>query len=132
MRLTRHARASTFNDSALGDFVRDDDRAYGQGFTARRKTMGIRVRLIASRSPWQDGAAERLIGTLRREGLDQLVFLGEAHLRRILSKYAAYYNQTRMRLTLHKDAPLGRAVQQMGSIIAIPLLGGLHHRYVRI
>ena len=80
----------------------------------------------------QNGCAERLIGTLRRECLDQVVIFGEMHLRRILSAYAAYYNQARTHLALQKDAPLHRAVQRSGAIIAIPILAGLHHQYVRI
>ena len=94
--------------------------------------MGIRDRPISPGSPWQNGIAERLIGTLRRECLDQMVILGEAHLRQILSAYAAYYNQTRTHLALRKDAPLGRAAQRSGSVVAIPVLAGLHHQYVRI
>jgi transposase InsO family protein len=57
--------------------------------------MGIRDRPISPGSPWQNGIAERLIGTLRRECLDQILILGETHLRRILSAYAAYYTQAR-------------------------------------
>jgi hypothetical protein len=68
----------------------------------------------------------------RRECLDQLVVSSEAHLRRVLAAYAAYYNQTRTHLALQKDAPLRRAVQRIGSVIAVPVLGGLHHQYVRI
>jgi hypothetical protein len=64
--------------------------------------------------------------------LDQMVIFGEAHLRRILSAYAAYYNQARTHLALQKDAPLRRAVQRTGAIVAIPFLAGLHHQYVRI
>jgi transposase InsO family protein len=78
--------------SAPGYLVRDNDRVYGQIFTARVRAMGIRDRPISPGSPWQNGIAERLIGTLRRECLDQLVVFGEAHLRRVLSAYAAYYN----------------------------------------
>jgi transposase InsO family protein len=118
--------------SAPGYLVRDNDRAYGQIFTARVRAMGIRDWPIAPGSPWQNGIAERLIGTLRRECLDQIVVFGEAHLRRVLSAYAAYYNQSRPHRSLRKDAPLRRAIQQVGSIVAIPILGGLHHQYVRI
>jgi transposase InsO family protein len=75
--------------------VRDNDRAYGHVFTSRVRAMGIRDRPISPGSPWQNGIAERLIGTLRRECLDQMVICGEAHLRRILAAYAAYYNQAR-------------------------------------
>ena len=83
-------------------------------------------------SPWQNGIAERLIGTLRRECLNHMVIFGEAHRRRILSAYAVYYNQTRMHLALNKDCPLERPIQRFGSVAAIPVLAGLHHQYLRI
>src|SRR5262249_15590365 len=108
--------------SAPAYLVRDNDRAYGHAFSSRVRAMGIRDRPISPGSPWQNGIAERLIGTLRRECLDQMVMFGEAHLRRILSAYAAYYNQTRTHLALQKDAPLRRAVQRSGGIVAIPIL----------
>jgi transposase InsO family protein len=94
--------------------------------------MGIRDRPISPGSPWQNGIAERLIGTLRRECLDHVIVFGEGHLRRALSTYAAYYNQTRPHRSLRKNTPLRRAIQQIGDIAAIPILGGLHHQYVRI
>ena len=94
--------------------------------------MGIRDRPISAGSPWQDGIAERLIGTLRRECLDHMVIFGETHLRRILSVYAAYYNQARTLLALNKDCPLERPVQHFGSVATIPVLAGLHHEYVPI
>jgi transposase InsO family protein len=75
---------------------------------------------------------ERLIGTLRRECLDRMLIFGERHLRHILGSYAAYYNQVRTHLALDKNAPLRRAVQRSGSIVSFPILGGLHHQYVRI
>jgi transposase InsO family protein len=112
--------------------VRDNDRAFGDVFTSRVRAMGIRDRPICPGSPWQNGCAERLIGTLRRECLDRLVIFNEMHLRRILSAYAAYYNQARTHLALQKDAPLHRAVQRSGATLAIPILAGLHHQYVRI
>jgi transposase InsO family protein len=118
--------------SAPAYLIRDNDRAYGHIFTARLRAMGIRDRPITPRSPWQNGIAERLIGTLRRECLDHIIVFGEAHLRRILSAYAAYYNQARTHLALLKDAPIKRAVQRFGRISAIPVLAGLHHQYVRI
>jgi hypothetical protein len=74
----------------------------------------------------------RLIGTLRRECLDHVLIFGERHLWRILALYSSYYNQTRTHLSLGKDAPLRRAVQESGTIIATPILFGLHHRYARI
>src|SRR5262245_14868794 len=118
--------------SAPAYLVRDNDRAYGSVFTSRVRAMGIRDRPIDPGSPWQNGIAERLIGTLRRECLDQVIICGEAHLRRILSAYAAYYNQAATHLALQKDALLRRAVQRSGAIVAIPILAGLHHQYVRM
>ena len=118
--------------SAPAYLVRDNDGAYGHVFTARLRAMGIRDRPISPASPWQNGYAERLIGTLRRECLDRMLIFGESHLRRALASYTAYYNQVRTHLALQKDAPLHRAVQLSGVIVAIPILAGLHHRYVRI
>ena len=81
------------------------------------------------RSPWQNAYVERLIGTLRRECLDHVLIYGERHLRRILTLYSLYYNETRTHLGLGKDTPLRRSVQQSGTIGTIPMLFGLHHRY---
>jgi len=97
-----------------------------------RTLLGIRDRPISPGSPWQNGYAERLIGTVRRECLDRILIFGESQLRRVLASYAAYYNQTRTHLALQKDAPLRRAVRRSGAIVAIPILAGLHHQYVRI
>ena len=118
--------------SAPAYLVRDNDGAYGHVFTSRVRAMGIRDRPISPQSPWQNGYAERLIGTLRRECLDRMLIFGESHLRRILASYTAYYNQARTHLALQKDAPLHRAVQRSGVIVAVPILAGLHHQYVRI
>jgi Integrase core domain len=82
--------------------------------------------------PWQNGHIERLIGSIRRECLAHVVVQDEAHLRRILRAYADYYNSARTHLALDKDVPLGRPAQALGKIVAISLLGGLHHQYVRI
>jgi transposase InsO family protein len=118
--------------SAPTYLVRDNDRAYGHVFRRRVMAMGIRDRPISPASPWQNGHMERLIGTLRRECLDQMLVLGEAHLRRILTLYVSYYNDSRTHLSLRKDTPLGRAIRRYGNITATPVLSGLHHRYARI
>jgi transposase InsO family protein len=118
--------------SAPTYLVRDNDRAYGHVFRSRIRGMGIRDRPISPGSPWQNGIAERLIGTLRRDCLDQMLIFSDAHLRRILTLYASYYNESRTHLSLNKDAPLGRAVQRYGTIASTPVLSGLHHRYARI
>lgn len=100
--------------------------------TRRLRAMGIRDRPTAPRSPWQNRHAERLIGSIRRACLDHMIVLGESHLRRILKSYASYYNELRTHLSLGKDAPLRRPVQQFGAIAARPVLGGLHDHYCRI
>jgi transposase InsO family protein len=94
--------------------------------------MGIRDHPTAARSPWQNGHAERLIGSIRRECLDHIVVFGEAHLRRILAAYTGYYNELRTHLSLGKDSPGHRPVQRLGQLAAQPILGGLHHYYCRI
>jgi transposase InsO family protein len=112
--------------------IRDRDRVYGVAVRHRLRAMGIRDKPIAPRSPWQNGFAERLIGSIRRECADHVIVLGEAHLRRILQAYARYYNDLRTHLSLDKDAPFSRPVQRIGSITSQPLLGGLHHHYMRV
>ena len=94
--------------------------------------MGIRDHPIAPRSPWQNGHAARLIGSIRRECLDHIVILDEDHFRRVLEPYAAYYNDVRPHLSLAKDAPLVRPAQRFGRVITRPILGGLHHQYCQI
>ena len=112
--------------------IRDRDRAYGAAFTHRLRAMGIRDKPIAPGSPWQNGFAERLIGSIRRECVDHIVVLGEAHLRQILTTYAAYYNELRTHRSLGKDAPIHRTIQHVGRIASEPVVGGLHHHYCRI
>jgi transposase InsO family protein len=111
--------------------IRDRDAVYGAVFLKRLNAIGIRDHPIAPRSPWQNPHAERLIGSIRREILDHVAVLGAAHLRRILSKYAAYYNQARTHWSLHKDCPIHRPIQAIGTVRSAPVLGGLHHVYSR-
>ena len=86
--------------------IRDRDRIYGAVVTRRLRAMGIRDKPTAPASPWQNGFAERLIGSIRRECLDHIIVLGEVHLRRILQSYADYYNGVRTHRSLDKDAPV--------------------------
>jgi transposase InsO family protein len=111
--------------------IRDRDRIYGAVVTGRLRAMGIRDKPIAPASPWQNGFAERLIGSIRRECLDHIIVLGEAHLRRSMKSYARYYNETRTHLALDKDAPVSRPVQRTGVVRSLAILGGLHHQYLR-
>jgi transposase InsO family protein len=118
-------------DQAPQHLIRDRDAALGPAYTRRIRTMGIRDHLTAPRSPWQNGHVERVIGSIRRECLDHVVVFGEAHLRRVLKTYASYYNKVRTHLSLDKNAPDFRRPVPVGDIAAIPILGGLHHQYVR-
>jgi len=119
-------------DDAPQHLIRDRDRIYGTIVTRRLRAMGIRDKPTAPASPWQNGFAERLIGSIRRECVDHFVVLGEAHLRRILRAYARYYNDVRTHRSLDKDAPVSRPVQRTGIISSHAILGGLHHHYVRV
>ena len=119
-------------DEAPRYLIRDRDRVYGAAVTRRLRAMGIRDRPIAAGSPWQNGFAERLIGSIRRECADHVVALGEGHLRRVLQSYARYYNESRTHRSLNKDAPVHRAIESLGAVISRPVVGGLHHQYCRI
>ncbi|MDB5609620.1 MAG: Integrase, catalytic region [Bradyrhizobium sp.] len=119
-------------DEAPRYMIRDRDQIYSAIVTRRLRAMGIRDKPIAPASPWQNGFAERLIGSIRRDCLDHIIAFGEAHLRRILISYAAYYNSVRTHRSLNKDAPVSRPVQPAGSIKSHPTLGGLHHHHVRV
>jgi transposase InsO family protein len=112
--------------------IRDRDRIYGAVVKRRLRAMGIRDRPITPASPWQNGFAERLIGSIRRECVDHVIVLGEAHLRRILKSYARCYNGVSTHRSLNKDAPIFRSVQRSGVIRSLAVLGGLHHHYSRI
>ena len=120
-------------DTAPRYLIRDRDGIYGGHFRNRVHGMGIAEVLTAPRSPWQNPFAERLVGSIRRECLDHVIVLGEAHLRWVLKRYFRYYLNARTHLSLAKDAPEPRAIQRqgLGRIVGIPEVGGLHHRYER-
>ena len=112
--------------------VRDRDAVHGEVVKRRLRGLGIRDRPIAPMSPWQNAYVERLISSPRRECIDHVIVLDESHLRRIMSTYAGYYNETRTHLSLGKDVPIGRAIERFGRIVAQPMVGGLRRRYTRI
>jgi hypothetical protein len=112
--------------------IRDRDHAFAEiGRTA--SGMGIHEVLTAARSPWQNAYAERLIGSVRRECLDHVIVMNEIGLPRILTRYLAYYHQSRTHLSLTKDSPRPRPIAPptIGPVVASPQVGGLHHRYDR-
>ena len=113
--------------------LRDRDRIFGDDFTKQVKDIGIKEVLSAPRSPWQPAYIGRLIGTLRRECLDHVIVLNEASLYRHVKSFMAYYHESRTHLSLAKDTPEPRPVDpsELGPVVAIPQVGGLHHRYER-
>jgi putative transposase len=120
--------------SAPRYLLRDRDGIYGKHFRGRVQNLGIKEVLTAARSPWQSPYVERVIGTLRRELTDHVIVMNERHLRRLLRDYVSdYYHDCRTHLSLGKDAPEPRAVEppEMGKVIELSVVGGLHHRYTR-
>ena len=113
--------------------LRDRDRIFGDDFTKQVKDIGLKEVLSAPRSPWQRAYIERLIGTLRRECLDHVIVLNEASLYQHVKSFMAYYHESRTHLSLAKDTPEPRPVNpsELGPVVAIPQVGGLHHRYER-
>jgi len=113
--------------------LRDRDRIFGDDFREQVRDMGICEVLSAPRSPWQRAYVERVIGSIRRECLDHVIVFNENSLRRTLNSYFDYYHRSRTHLSLGKDSPEPRAIQppEMGSVVALPQVGGLHHRYER-
>ena len=114
--------------------LRECDVSYGSVFSKRVAAMGITEVVTAPRSPWQNAYVERVIGSIRRECLDQVVIFNERHLRHVLSSYVDYYHRARTPLSLDKDCPHSRPIQPppSGRVIAIPHVGRLHHRYERL
>ena len=113
--------------------LRDHDAIFGNDFREQVRDMGICEVLSLPRSPWQRAYVERVIGSIRRECLDHVIVFRENSLRRILNSYFDYYHRSRTHLSLEKDSPEPRAIQppEMGSVVAVPQVGGLHHRYER-
>ena len=119
-------------DTSPKYLLRDRDGIYGEYFQKRVKNMGINGVKIAPQSPWQNPYVERLIGSIRRDCLYYMIVLNADHLRCILTGYFNYYHNDRTHLSLEKDTPTGRPVQkkpESGKVIALPRMGGLHHRY---
>jgi transposase InsO family protein len=120
-------------DTAPRFLLRDRDGIYGADFRRRVKSMGIEEVIIAARSPWQSPYVERLIGSVRRECLDNVVVLSERHLRRILKDYFAHYHRWRCHQSLEMDCPEPRPVQppEVGEVVEVREAGGLYRHYER-
>jgi putative transposase len=120
-------------DTAPRYLRRDRDSIYGKPFQQRIQHRGLEEVTIAPRSPWQNPHCERLIGSIRRDVLDHVIVLNARHLKRVLTAYIADYHRFRTHLSLEMDCPQPRAVEppEMGGVIALPEVGGLHHHYER-
>ena len=120
-------------DSAPKYLLRDRDSIYGSVFVQRLEAMGIKQKLISPRSPWQNPYVERLVGSIRRECLDRVIVFNERQLRHVLESYFQYYHAVRPHRGLSHDSPIPRPVEspERGDVIEMPLLGGLHHHYLR-
>jgi len=120
-------------DTAARYLLRDRDRIFGDDFAKQVRDMGIQEVLSAPRSPWQRAYVERVIGSIRRECLDHMIVFNEASLYRHVRLFVSYYHQTRTHLSLAKDTPETRPVHppDLGPVVAIAEVGGLHHRYER-
>lgn len=124
-----------FPDNSVPKYLmRDRDTIYGSFFRNRVKNMGINEVISAPKSPWQNPFVERVIGSIRRECTDHVIVLNRAHFKRILTEYFAYYHDDRTHLGLEKKTPNSRSVEPKPTgkckIVALPRVGGLHHRYV--
>ena len=108
-------------------------RLYGPEFLRSISNLGIEDVRTPPRCPWQNPYVERLIGSIRRECLDHVVMVNENHLRHVLREYVGYYSEARTHLGLGKDCPEERAIEppEAGRVVALPRVGGLHHRYTR-
>jgi putative transposase len=120
-------------DTAPRYLLRDRDGIYGWKFRRRVTSLDIEQVLTSPRSPWQNPYVERVIGPIRREGLDHVIIFDERHLRRVLREYVDYYHRSRTHLGLEKDCSVTRPVEEpeTGHVVSRPVLGGLHHRYFR-
>ena len=134
--VAQQLREATPFDERPRYLVRDNDRKYGQAFARVAAASGIAVLRTAYRAPQQNATCERFLGSIRRECLDHVLVLGEAHLRRILREYVRYFNHDRPHQGLAQRLPVGAEdgaawAAPGGGMQAIPVLGGLHHAYAR-
>jgi putative transposase len=111
--------------------IRDRDAVYGREFVPRAARLGVETVLTPVWAPRANAVAERLVGTLRRECLDHLVIVNEAHLRAVLTEFVRFYNRERPHRTRKLETPVAVVRSTGGAIRASPVLGGLHHVYER-
>ena len=131
--VSQQLREAFPEETAPKFLILDRDKKFGGDVPDLLNSLGSRLIRIAYRSPWQNGIAERWVGSCRRELLDQVIVFSEAHLRKLVREYIRYYHEDRTHDGLGKDTPYGRAVERRptpeSKLISIPRVGGLHHRY---
>lgn len=124
----------TFPDDLAPNYlVFNNDTIFSSEVSASIESLGITPKRTAYRSPWQNGTAERRVGSCKRELIDHVIVLNQEHLRRLVRDYVRYYNADRVHTSI-QDAPEGRAAEPRPSskakVVGLPRVGGLHHRYV--
>lgn len=130
--ITQQLREAFPFDHCQRFLIHDRDSKFGETVNSAVSHVGLSSVKTSFRSPWQNGVAERWVGSCRRDLLDHVVPINERHLKRLLSEYVLYYHDDRTHLGLEKDTPKprARAEQKCGSrILSFPRLGGSHHRY---
>jgi len=131
--VTQQLREAFPYDTAPGYLIFDRGTQFNEEVIDAMKSFGIQPKRTSFRSPWQNGVAERWVGNCRRDLLDHLIVLNERHLKLLMNDYARYYHEDRTHLALAKGTPAGRSAASKsgvgGRVIAMPRLGGLHHRY---
>jgi len=130
--ITLQLREALPYDSRHKYMILDRDAKFGEAVNDAVGALGLKVVRTSFRSPWQNGVAERWVGSCRRDLLDHVIPLNERHLKRLLSEYIRYYHLDRTHLGLEKDTPHRRSTVKpvhASQIVSLPRLGGLHHRY---
>ena len=131
--VVQQLRESFPDDLAPNYVIFDNDTIFSSEVSASIESFGITPKRTAYRSPWQNGTAERWVGSCKRELIDHVIVFDEDHLRRLLRDYVRYYNTDRVHTRL-QDAPEGRELEARPSpnsnVVGFPRVGGLHHRYV--
>lgn len=131
--VTQQIREAFPYDSAQKYLIFDRGAQFNKEFISSIRSFGIEPKRTSFRSPWQNGVAERWVGNCRRDLLDHVIVLNERHLKRLISEYVRCYHEDRTHLGLEKQTPCGRVAAKDSAadskVIAMPRLGGLHHRY---
>jgi putative transposase len=131
--ITQQLRETFSHDSASRYLIFDRATNFNEEVVSTVQSFGIEPRRTSFRSPWQNGVAERFVGSCRRDLLDHVIVPNERHLKRLMIDYIRYYHDDRTHLGLEKQTPAGRSPAERlgpsGQVISMPRLGGLHHRY---